>query len=314
MNLAGAISTHRVYVALFAAYITFFCRVYRESSDIMTDEEAAPIAKWTRSGEDLSKVLPSEPALTREMALGRRPRGSAARRALSEDEALAKYAQRAAAELGNESVDVRVVEGALQIAAAASDPEERGRQLAAVYGGLGELYSAHARYFQALHAMDLAIGAAEESGNKGLPVAMHIALGQIELRHHRYYAAGTRFDDALRYSDALPLDRLSALRSGRGWAALMHRAAGGTSHDGAEPEADFKAALGAGARTSSPSSGSGASGLWLPSHGSCEAEGDGLDSDRVLSLVGLGLVRQADAQRFLSCAARMLSSSEFDAQ
>lgn len=312
LNLAGVLSTHRVYVALFAAYLTFFFRVYHDSSDIMASQEASPIELWTRTGENLTKVDPKEPALTMESAVGRRPRGSAARRALTEDEVLAKYAERKATELGNETIDVHVLEGMLQVAAATPEPERRGQQLAAIYGGLGRQYSAHARYFQALHAMDLAAGAAEDSGSgsKGLTGAVHIDIGQIELQHHRYYAAGTRFDDALRYTDALPFDRVAALRSGRGWAALMHQGAGGAPAVGSRPEADFTAALVAASKTYGSGSMSGPSPI-LNVH--CAPEDDGLDTDRVLSFVGLGLIRRSEGPRLFGCAGRILRGPGMDA-
>merc|ERR1719313_371263 len=97
----------------------------------------------------------------------------------------------------------------------------RGRHIAMVYRGLAQSHSSRGNYLQALHAMDLALSAAEVGQCPELQSQSHLALGQLELRHHRYYAAETRFDDAAKLPSPSAGDEAVALRCGHGWSALM---------------------------------------------------------------------------------------------
>jgi tetratricopeptide (TPR) repeat protein len=129
--------------------------------------------------------------------------------------------------------------------------------------------------------MDLALGAAEAGQCPELQSQAHLALGQLELKHHRYYAAETRFDDAAKLpSPAIDGQEAVSLRCGHGWAALMQ---GKTE----KAEERFSTALELG----------GSNKVFLNPKiiTSCQPRGDGLDVDRAMALLGLGLaLRQRD--------------------
>merc|ERR1719420_1002224 len=173
--------------------------------------------------------------------------------------------------------EAEVFERSLRAAASIRDEVARGRHMNMVYHGLAQSYSARGNYLQALHAMDLALGAAEAGQCPELQGQTHIALGQLELRHHRYYAAETRFDDAAKIATSSGEDAV-ALRNGHGWAALMQ----GKSQ---QAEARFSTALELGSTDV----------LNPQDVSSCYPRGDGHDMDRAMSLLGLGLaLRQRD--------------------
>merc|ERR1719321_1704150 len=182
--------------------------------------------------------------------------------------------------------EAEVFERNLRAAATIRDEVARGRQLTVVYRGLANSYSARGKYLKALHAMDLALGAAEAGQCPELQGQTHIALGQLELRHHRYYAAETRFDDAAKIASS-PVDGEDAvaLRNGHGWAALMQ----GKSQ---KAEERFSMALEL-AKQINPNIDPDF--LNPMDASSCYPRSDGHDIDRAMSLLGIGLaLRQRD--------------------
>jgi tetratricopeptide (TPR) repeat protein len=206
------------------------------------------------------------------------------RKEQTEDEALAVW------DPVNDT-ETEVFERNLRAAAAIRDEVQRGRHLTLVYRGLAHSYSARGKYLQALHAMDLALGAAETGQCAELQGQAHMALGQLELKHHRYYAAETRFDDAAKHSSQnIDGQEAVALRSGHGWAALMQ----GKSE---KAEERFSTALElAEYNEASPTSEKKRKLFLNPKMiASCDPRGDGLDVDRAMALLGLGLaLRQRD--------------------
>merc|ERR1719160_1364733 len=103
------------------------------------------------------------------------------RKEQTEEEALAAWG-------ALNDTEAEVFERNLRAAATIRDEVQRGRHLTMVYRGLANSYSARGKYLEALHAMDLALGAAEVGQCPELQGQAHMALGQLELKHHRYYA------------------------------------------------------------------------------------------------------------------------------
>jgi len=272
----SSMSQNRVLQALFLAYISFFYRVFEEASRPEPAQERA-------TGLQLMDEGKVEPMKRSSGPLAAKPRNQATykltRQEITEEDALAQW------EFND--TEAEVFEKALR--AAAKIPEEitRGKFLAKVYRGLANTYSARGKYLQGLHAMDLALGAAEAGQCPELQGQTHLELGQLELRHHRYYAAETRFDDAakLRTMTGFEGEDAVAFRNGHGWAMLMQ----GKSQ---EAEERFATALELASFLNpniSPD-------LLNPQDvSSCYPRGDGHDMDRAMSLLGLGLaLRQRD--------------------
>jgi tetratricopeptide (TPR) repeat protein len=186
--------------------------------------------------------------------------------------------------------EAEVLERSLRAAASIRDEVARGRHMNMIYRGLAQSYSARGNYLKALHAMDLALGAAETGQCPELQSQAHLALGQLELKHHRYYAAETRFDDAAKVPSPNDGHEAVALRCGHGWAALMQ---GKTE----KAEERFSTALELAEHNDGSSALSKTSRLFVDPKmiASCQPRGDGLDVDRAMALLGLGLaLRQRD--------------------
>mmetsp|Transcript_1696 Transcript_1696/g.1724 ORF Transcript_1696/g.1724 Transcript_1696/m.1724 type:complete len:676 (+) Transcript_1696:115-2142(+) len=284
---------HRAAATLLLAYLSFFWRLYDEAAVV------APMSNvmWpSSSGHVLLNPEVIEP-LTRSAVLGRVRSGAA-----SSDSSAGSRRQRGAGlrresaagqdkELTHEEESTTILEErALVIAATRRDPVQRAQLARDIYAALGNLYSAHGDYYKMLHAMHLALQAAQASIDNQSVASGHIAWGQLELKHYRYYAAGTRFEDALRNESSMVKIRTEAL-GGLGWSALMQ------SHLEAA-EMHFHGALEA----------AGVDPMNL-SPTSCMARSDGHDSDSVLSLSGLALTWNQQsastgaAQSAVACAA-----------
>jgi len=263
-------SQNRVLQALFLAYISFFYRVFEEASRPEPTQEHA-------TGLQLMDEAKVEPMKRSSGPLATKPGKQSAykltRQEITEDDALAQW------EFND--TEAEVFEKALRAAAKIPEKTTRGKYLAGVYRGLANTYSARGKYLQGLHAMDLALGAAEAGQCPELQGQTHLALGQLELRHHRYYAAETRFDDAAKLSTVVGFEGEDAVafRNGHGWAALMQ----GKSQ---EAEERFATAL---ELASFLNPNLNPDFLNPMDVSSCYSRGDGHDVDRAMSLLGLGL-------------------------
>jgi tetratricopeptide (TPR) repeat protein len=269
-------SQNRVLQALFLAYISFFYRVFEEAS---RPEPALQQA----TGLQMMNETELEPIKRSSGPLAAKPNRKASykltRQEISEEDALSQW------EFND--TETQVFEKALRAAAKIPEETMRGKYLTQVYRGLANAYSAQGKYLQGLHAMDLALGAAEAGQCPELQGQTHLALGQLELRHHRYYAAETRFDDAAKINAMTSFGSEDALafQNGHGWAALMQ----GKSQ---KAEERFSTALELAEHinpTGSPEF------LDPMATSSCYPRRDGHDLERAMSLLGLGLaLRQRD--------------------
>eukprot|EP00747_Dinoflagellata_sp_TGD_P007445 gnl/TRDRNA2_/TRDRNA2_117094_c0_seq1.p1 gnl/TRDRNA2_/TRDRNA2_117094_c0~~gnl/TRDRNA2_/TRDRNA2_117094_c0_seq1.p1 ORF type:complete len:632 (+),score=110.45 gnl/TRDRNA2_/TRDRNA2_117094_c0_seq1:118-2013(+) len=306
VNLASLIAQNRVFAVLLAAYVSLFGRIAEEAYKLRP-----PAAQWDATGVDFLDLGKTEP-LTRASVLSHSrqvpsasttggKRGKAVmRQQLTEEEVLNAQDQ-----LANET-EFEILEQALHIANTAKNPAARSELMSGVYGSLGSLYSAQGKYHQALHAMDLALKAASESQESESVALGHIALGQLELRHHRYYAAGTRFEDALNLSDELANETHAAALAGYGWATLMSG-----RHDAAKEY--FLGALRSSGVPLLPPGAEGQATITAsaPAPEACRPHHDTLDADRIVALVGLGLL--SDLESLSACAEAISSEVSADA-
>jgi len=206
----------------------------------------------------------------------------------------------------NEEDPVKLLEWALGLAAAEKDPLRRAQLLSESYGALGHIHSTRGHYYEMLHAMSLALRSSADTGDNEAVSSIQIALGHLELKHHRYYAAGTRFEDALKTGSAsggANTTRTTAL-AGLGWAQL---AQGG----GEVAVGRFLEALGfapASSRLSATAAGTLA--VAASARDGCRARHDGLDGSRALALAGISLAStrsggatSGPASKLVECAA-----------
>eukprot|EP00971_Amphidinium_carterae_P199040 3949868-Amphidinium_carterae.2 len=114
------------------------------------------------------------------------------------------------------------LEKSLQQVASMPDSAKRKQLLSDVYTLLANAYSAQGEYHQALHAFTLSIEASHGASNHEAVMATHALFGHMELKHHRYYAASTRFEDALLYGATMVGDAdLVPVVAGAAWANVM---------------------------------------------------------------------------------------------
>lgn len=272
----SSMSQNRVLQALFLAYISFFYRVFEEASrpepapnhatgmQLLNESEVEPI-KRSSGPHAVNPHHKAAPKLTRQE--------------ITEEEALAQW--------NYNDTEAQVFEKALRAAAKIPKEEMRGKYLTQVYQGLANAYSAQGKYLKGLHAMDLALGAAEAGQCPELQGQTHLALGQLELRHHRYYAAETRFDDAAKINamTAFASEDAVAFQNGHAWAALMQGKA-------LKAEERFSTALELAENINPNLSPDFLNPMEVSS---CYPRSDGHDLDRAMSLLGLGLaLRQRD--------------------
>jgi tetratricopeptide (TPR) repeat protein len=290
--------SHRASLTLFVAYCSFFWRLYDDVGKLGT---VAPGAVPTPlSGAALLDGSVVEP-LTRAGVLSQsrlvapdasgHARVRAGLRREKKDQLSPEEARR------QEEMDdpIRQLENALRLIATSSDPVHRSRLSSEAYMALGRLHSAHGRYYEMLHAVTLALRAsADVDGGEAVP-DLHVAFGHLELKHHRYYAAGTRFEDALRLGSNGQFQNFTRIEAlaGLGWAALMQA-------NLAAAVAHFSEALGGSSAINAVTS---------RAYG-CRAQLDGLDGARALSLAGLAVASSAPAQGMRTADLTKRSSSD----
>jgi len=276
---------HRTTLALIFGYCSFFRRIYDESGKF-GNPALGPVPTPLSSGQMLLDPSVVEP-LTRSSVLSRlktlnasgKSTGAGLRR-----EKPAQWNKEVIQEAEMPEDPLGRIEKALQLLVAKEDPVHRARLLTETYTSLGYIHSAHGRYYEMLHAMALALRTSASAGDNDTVSELHVTLGNLELKHHRYYAAGTRFEDALQSGQGANFNNFTRVEAlaGLGWAMLMQ----------ANPKAagtHFLTALGwlrSGATLNDS--------LFVATsdavdrHG-CRAHLDGLDGVRVLALAGLGL-------------------------
>lgn len=282
---------HRAAATLLLAYLSFFWRLYDEAA-VMVPHSGV---KWpSSSGHELLNPEVREP-LTRSAVLGRvragavSPNGSAGSRP-QRGAGLRRESSPGQEEDFDQDEDSTSIlqERALAIAGSRRDPE----LVRQIYSALGNLHSARGDYYKMLHAMHLAIQAAKASDDSQAVHSSHVALGHLELKHYRYFAARTRFDDALHNDTGTAQERAESL-GGIGWSALMQSYL-------EVAEVHFRSALTA----------AGVDPI-NPLLASCSARFDSIDGDRVFALSGLAItwnqqsrgVASVAAQSSLECAA-----------
>jgi len=276
----SSMSQHRVFQALFLAYISFFYKVFEEASRPEA-EPVKPTGTQLLDADNLEPMKRTSGSGVSGPRMGVKGAPRMSRKEQTEEEGLAAWGPL-------NDTEASVFEKTLRAAASIRDEVTRGRQLTVVYRGLANSYSAQGKYLQALHAMDLALSSAEAGQCPELQSQAHLTLGQLELKHHRYYAAETRFDDAAKLPSTIAGQEAVSLRCGHGWSALMQ---GKTE----KAEERFSTALELAEHTDASL---GSDKLFLNPKiiASCRPRGDGLDVDRAMALLGLGLaLRQRDS-------------------
>lgn len=202
-GLAGSferfIVRHRTSSALLFAYCSFFWKLCGEFKNM----SGAPVRVQTEfaAGSMFVDSADDEP-LTKASVLSR----VGMRREVVE-------------EVTEEDADtIALFEESLRVAASQKDPNRRAMLLAECYAALGHIHSARGHYYEMLHAMSLALRSGADANDTETLARLQVAFGHLEFKHHRYFAAGTRFEDALQInsSDATRTEALAGL----GWAAL----------------------------------------------------------------------------------------------
>jgi tetratricopeptide (TPR) repeat protein len=275
---------------LLFAYWSFFCRVYEGAGKIgavgpgpfptdlpagVTFLDVDAEAPLTRANVLAHKRIEnqqdsSSPRHT--MTSGDRPKKLRLRRMSPK-----QVDQSEADQLSKGDDPVLILENALRIAAGDSEPLRRAHFLKESYTALANIHSAHGHYHKMLHTMDLALHASEDIGDTSGACNLYVALGNLELKHHRYYAASTRFKDAMRTGAVNEL-RAEAL-AGLGWATL---AQGGLE----TASGQFLEALG----WMTTSMETHPTATEIAAKVGCRAHFDGFDKARTLALAGYSLV------------------------
>jgi tetratricopeptide (TPR) repeat protein len=315
LGLEQFLVRHRTSLVLLFAYCSFFWRLYDESGKFGT-AALAPLPTTLSFGHMLLDPNVSEP-LTRATVLSRakssgRSAGVGLRR-----ENIGRQSE--TAELED---PISRIERALKLVVADKDPLRRSRLLAETYTSLGRLHSAQGRYYEMLHAMALALRVSTDAGDNDTASDLHVTLGKLEMKHHRYYAAGTRFEDALASGQGSQFEeylRGEAL-AGLGWAMLMQ-----ADPIGAAPH--FLMALGWIGGSGQLNGSVHVAALSVVGKSGCRARFDGVDHVRVLSLAGLSLASSArrsgstntkndfgSALHYLDCAVTLFHGLPYDLQ
>merc|ERR1719313_2171545 len=188
------LATSRIFMLLACGYVSLFGRLFLEASN-----EAPPAPpRWDSSGVELLEPTSLQP-LTREAVLERGVVGAGGGSGTRQSTVMRKDKLRSESlePSATDETAEHLLERALAVAAGHQNRAERGRLLMEIYGSMGNLKSARGEYLPALHAMNLRLQSANISDNLEGRAAAHLSLGELELKHHRYYAAGTRFADAL---------------------------------------------------------------------------------------------------------------------
>jgi len=284
-SMAGAAERfmvrHRTSSALIFAYCSFFYRLYDEAGKLGA-VGPGPVATELATGTMMLDPEAGMP-LTRASVLARvrvadhgRRAGAGLRR---------EGAGKPDEKVSEDDDPMTLLEGALGVAASEKEPKRRAHLLAESYTALGNIHSARGHYYEMLHAMSLALRASADSGDNEAVSNLQVALGHLELKHHRYYAAGTRFEDALQTSAGANISnatRVEAL-AGLGWAALVQgsgEVAGGRFLEALAWAPPSKLSVSVAVSIA----------VAAARREGCRVRLDGLDAPRALSLAGLGLM------------------------
>mmetsp|Transcript_66043 Transcript_66043/g.157928 ORF Transcript_66043/g.157928 Transcript_66043/m.157928 type:complete len:438 (+) Transcript_66043:115-1428(+) len=296
------LSQHAVMLSLVVAYLSFCFRLYCSASSGMSVLEPSMMMEVAVGVDALSH---DDFPLTRAAVLSHSRRSAAGnsggssmkragaptmRKASSCDVCSAEKEEPESLAATAEQKLITQWEASLQQAAAMQNPAVRGQLMGDIYASLGLAYSAQGRYHQALHSMALSLQMASDSADTSAVVTHHLSFGHLELQHYRYYAASTRFEDAIAGLQGWHPNSLLAAHAGIAWAEIM--------------QGKFKQAT---SRLKSLS--------W--STLSCSPRGDGFDSDRALALIGtlvaaVGSEQPAATQSAMStlqCAQQLLTAS-----
>jgi len=299
---------HRTTAALLFAYWSFFRRICLDV-DHLSDAGSEVLYTELLAGTTFLDAG-AEGSLTRSSVLAhkRKLKGNSTKKKLGlRREVSKKRAKSNADELSQNDDVVSLLESTLRIAAGESEPLRRAHLLKESYAALARIHSARGNYHEMLHAMSLALHASQDASDTEGACNLHIELGHLELKHHRYYAASTRFKDAL-HMGRLNETRTEAL-AGLGWATL---AQGGLD----VARGQFLQALGWVTSSFAPQP---AATDVVAKHG-CRANSDGLDGARILALAGLSLINTrtsslgGPSEILADCAAFILQGLSADLQ
>jgi tetratricopeptide (TPR) repeat protein len=268
---------YRTAFALLLAYWSLFCRVFEDSGKVGA-VGPAPLPTQLPSGITFLDT-DGEVPLTRESVLARAKlanKDNMVKKRMMVGRVTKKRLAKEEAEQGSQDDDsLAVLENALRVAAGESEPRRRAHMLKEAYAALANIHSARGQYHEMLHSMILALDASEGAGDKQGSFNLYVALGHLELSHHRYYAAGTRFQDAL--SSGVCFRRCTEALAGLGWATLLQG-------DVEVARGRFLEALGWATGTPYPSA------QEIVAKDGCKAHADGFDGTRTVALAGLSLV------------------------
>jgi tetratricopeptide (TPR) repeat protein len=264
-------------LTLIIAYCGFFWRICDDVGKLSSMPPGAVPTPLSGSALlDTSTVEPLTRAsvLSQSRLVGSDTSGQSRVRAGLRKEKSEKLSQEEVARQNEIDDPIRQLEHALQLAVASSDPVQGSRFSSLAYVALGRLHSAHGRYHEMLHAMTFALRAAADASDAEAVHDLHIAFGHLEMKHHRYYAASTRFEDALQGDGSSRFENFTRIEAlvGLGWTSLMQSKL-------AVARARFSEAL---TRLS-------AFDVAMSRAFGCRARLDGLDGVRTLSLAGLAI-------------------------
>lgn len=296
-QMAGSVESfvvrHRTSSALIFAYCSFFWRLYEEAGKLVAvDPGPVPVALTSGTtflDSDGEAPLTRADVLSRARLAGAdsgRRVGAGLRRESAEKFATAEG-------LEDDEDAITLLERALGVATSEKDPQRRAQLISESYAALGRIHSARGHYYEMLHAMSLALRTRADTGDVEAISNLQIALGYLELKHHRYFAAGTRFEDALQTGQGTGVSnatRAEAL-AGLGWTALVQGS-------GEVASSRFLEALGwapAPLPPNVPASTAAATAVVTAAREGCRARHDGLDGVRALSLAGLSLASSRSA-------------------
>jgi tetratricopeptide (TPR) repeat protein len=278
MNMLDYVLTQRRAMAvIFLAYVAFLHQIFNDSfvpGEPLQDS----------NGAELIDPMVSSPVLARASVLAR-SRLSGARRGPRMRRA---GPGESTAEMPEEAEDeIAVLLRAMKHEQEATDEEDEeesadfDRAAAAFHMSIAEIHSSRGQYYEALGAFENAAQAAEAAADGRLTAVVRDASGRLEMRFHRYYAAESRFKDAVALGGSLTKASLVRVFSGLGWAALF-QGVSLSRKDGETPETRFGWAL----QYAGPDVGLGPA-LAAPPLGACLPRYDGLDGGRAYALAGL---------------------------
>mmetsp|Transcript_113586 Transcript_113586/g.178731 ORF Transcript_113586/g.178731 Transcript_113586/m.178731 type:complete len:732 (-) Transcript_113586:81-2276(-) len=293
-GLERVLARNRASLALLVAYCSFFWRIYEDVGKLGSMPPGAvptPLSGSALLDPSVVEPLTRASVLSSSRLVAPDTSGRArVRNGLRKEKSEQSSPEEAARQ---DEIDdpIRQLENALRLVATSSDPVHRARLSSEAYVALGRLHSAQGRYYEMLHAMALALRASADAGDTEAVPDLHVAFGHLELKHHRYYAAGTRFEDALQIGGSSRFENFTRAEAlaGLGWASLMQSKLAAAGAHFSEAVAGLSVVDAATSRA----------------YG-CRTRLDGLDGVRTLSLAGLAITKVA-ARSGLSITARSAS-------